>query len=113
MTPTMVAYAFLTLAVALNMAGHLMFKFGATTTVDVLRAFVSPFTVAGFVALALSSLGYVASLRTMALSIAMPTMVVGYLGTAVLAHWIWGEEFGAKQLAAFVLIGLGLGLLHR
>jgi drug/metabolite transporter (DMT)-like permease len=48
----------------------------------------------------------------MPLSIAMPSMVVGYLGTALLAHWIWGEAFGARQLAAFALIGLGLFLLH-
>jgi drug/metabolite transporter (DMT)-like permease len=39
-------------------------------------------------------------------------MVVGYLGTALLAHWIWGEAFGPRQLAAFAFIALGLLLLH-
>jgi small multidrug resistance pump len=109
----MTAYAFLALAIALNMAGHLMFKLGATASAEPLRAYVSPFTVIGFCAYGLSAIGYIAALRTMALSIAMPSMVVGYLGTALAAHWIWGEELGPKQLVAFVLIGLGLYLLHR
>ena len=108
----MMAYAFLGLAIALNMAGHLMFKFGAMEASGVLRAYISPFTILGLGAYGLSALGYIAALRTMALSIAMPSIVVGYLGTALAAHWIWGEEFGARQLAAFALIALGLFLLH-
>jgi multidrug transporter EmrE-like cation transporter len=107
------AYGFLTFAIALNMAGHLMFKFGATAAAEPLRAYVSPFTALGMVAYVLSAISYIAALRTMALSIAMPSMVGGYMGTALLAHWIWGEEFGPRQLAAFGLIALGLYLLHR
>jgi small multidrug resistance pump len=109
----MTAYGFLALAVALNMAGHLLLKLGATTAVEPLRAYTSPFTVLGMAAYALSVIGYIAALRTMALSVAMPSMVVGYLGTALVAHWVWGEEFGLRQLVAFALIGLGLYLLHR
>ena len=109
----MSAYGFLTLAIAFNMAGHLMFKFGATTTLDLMRAYVSPFTVLGFAAYGLSAFSYIAALRTIALSIALPSMVLGYLGTALAAHWIWGEEFGPKQVVAFALIALGLYLLHR
>jgi multidrug transporter EmrE-like cation transporter len=106
------AYGFLALAIALNMAGHVLFKFGATATPDPLRAYLSPFTVLGLGAYGLSAIGYIAALRTMALSIAMPSMVVGYLGTALVAHWIWGEAFGVRQIAAFALIALGLFLLH-
>ncbi len=106
------AYGFLASAIALNMAGHLMFKFGATAAAEPLRAYVSPFTALGMGAYALSTVGYIAALRTLALSIAMPSMVVGYLGTALLAHWIWGEEFGPRQPAAFGRIALGRYLLH-
>jgi multidrug transporter EmrE-like cation transporter len=106
------AYGFLALAIALNMAGHVLFKFGATATPDPLRAYLSPFTVLGLGAYGLSAIGYIAALRTMALSIAMPSMVVGYLGTALVAHWIWGEAFGVRQIAAFALIALGLFLRH-
>lgn len=108
----MKAYGFLALAITLNMAGHVMFKLGATTAVEPLRAYLSPYTILGLGAYGLSAVGYIAALRTMALSIAMPSMVVGYLGTALLAHWIWGEAFGLQQLAAFALIALGLFLLH-
>jgi undecaprenyl phosphate-alpha-L-ara4N flippase subunit ArnE len=106
------AYGFLALAIALNMAGHVMFKLGATAAAEPLRVYLSPFTIVGLGAYGLSAIGYIAALRTMPLSIAMPSLVVGYLGTALLAHWIWGEAFGARQLAAFALIGLGLFLLH-
>jgi small multidrug resistance pump len=105
-------YGFLALAIALNMAGHVMIKFGATAAAEPLRAYLSPFTILGLGAYGLSAIGYIAALRTMPLSVAMPSMVVGYLGTALLAHWIWGEAFGARQLAAFALIALGLFLLH-
>jgi small multidrug resistance pump len=108
----MKAYGLLALAIALNMAGHVMFKFGATAAADPWRVYVSPFTVLGLGAYGLSAIGYIAALRTMALSVAMPSMVIGYLGTALLAHWIWGEAFGVKQLVAFALIALGLFLLH-
>lgn len=108
----MMAYGFLGLAIALNMTGHLMFKFGAMEAAGPLRAYLSPFTILGLGAYGLSALGYIAALRTMALSIAMPSMVVGYLGTALVAHWIWGEAFGARQLTAFALIALALFLLH-
>jgi drug/metabolite transporter (DMT)-like permease len=94
------------------MAGHVMFKLGATAAAEPLRVYLSPFTIVGLGAYGLSAMGYIAALRTMPLSIAMPSLVVGYLGTALLAHWIWGEAFGARQLAAFALIGLGLFLLH-
>jgi multidrug transporter EmrE-like cation transporter len=106
------AYGLLGLAIAHNMAGHVMFKFGATAAVEPWRAYVSPFTLLGLGAYGLSAIGYIAALRTMPLSIAMPSMVVGYLGTALLAHWIWGEAFGPRQLAAFAFIALGLLLLH-
>ena len=108
----MTAYGFLAIAIALNMAGHLMFKLGATAAAEPLYAYISPFTALGMGAYALSAVGYIAALRTMALSVAMPSMVVGYLGTALLAHWIWGEAFGPRQLAAFALIAAGLYLLH-
>jgi drug/metabolite transporter (DMT)-like permease len=102
----------LALAIALNMAGHLMFQVGAMAAAEPLRAYASPYTILGLGAYGLSAIGYIAALRTMALSIAMPSMVVGYLGTALLAHWIWGEAFGPRQLAAFAFIALGLLLLH-
>lgn len=41
------AYGFLASAIAFNMLGHLMFKFGATVAADTMRAYVSPFTILG------------------------------------------------------------------
>jgi multidrug transporter EmrE-like cation transporter len=108
----MKAYGLLALAIALNMAGHVMFKLGATAAIEPWRAYISPFTLLGLCAYGLSAVGYIAALRTMALSVAMPSMVVGYLGTALIAQWLWGEAFGLRQLAAFALIGFGLYLLH-
>ncbi|HET8727429.1 MAG TPA: transporter, partial [Alphaproteobacteria bacterium] len=61
----------------------------------------------------LSAVAYIAALRAMPLSVAMPSMVVGYLGTAVIAHFLWDEPFGARQVAAFALIAVAMFLLHR
>jgi undecaprenyl phosphate-alpha-L-ara4N flippase subunit ArnE len=113
LSPLASAYAFLVLAIVLNMAGHLLFKAGAVAAADPLASYVAPYTLLGFGAYGLSALAYIAALRVMPLSVAMPSMVVGYLGTALVAHFLWGEAFGARQWAAFVLIAAGMFLLHR
>lgn len=109
----MTAYLFLVLAIVLNMAGHLLFKAGAIAAANPVASYVAPYTLAGFGAYGLSAFAYIAALRTMPLSVAMPSMVIGYLGTALIAHALWGEPFGARQWAAFALIAAAMFLLHR
>jgi len=107
------AYLFLVLAIATNAAGHLLMKGGALAGVDLFRALFHIKTILGVAAMGASAVVYVAALRTLPLTIAMPSMVAGFLMTAVIAHLIWDEPFGLRQLAAFGFIGIGLYLLHR
>lgn len=107
------AYIFLALAIASNAAGHLLLKGGAMAGADLLRALLHFKTILGIGALGGSAVVYVAALRTLPLSVAMPSLVAGFLMTALIAHLVWDEPFGLRQLTAFGFIGIGLYLLHR
>lgn len=107
------AYLFLVAAIASNAAGHLLLKGGALAGADLLRTLFHFKTILGVAALGGSAVVYVAALRTLPLTVAMPSLVAGFLMTALIAHLIWDEPFGLRQLAAFGFIGVGLYLLHR
>jgi small multidrug resistance pump len=107
------AYIFLAVAIAANAAGHLLLKGGAMAGSDMLRALLNVKTILGVGALGGSAVVYVAALRTLPLTVAMPSLVAGFLMTALIAHLVWDEPFGLRQLAAFGFIGVGLYLLHR
>ena len=107
------AYLFLVSAIASNAAGHLLLKGGAMASTDLFRALFHVKTILGIAAMGVSAVVYIAALRTLPLSVAMPSMVAGFLMTALIAHLIWDEPFGLRQLAAFGFIGIGLYLLHR
>jgi small multidrug resistance pump len=109
------AYLLLAAAIVTNVAGHVMFKAGAMSGAggEVMRSFVNLKVLFGFGAYGISAIAYIACLRTLPLSVAMPSMAVGYIGAALAAHWLWGEAFGVRQLAALALVALGLYLLHR
>ena len=109
----MTEYLFLAAAIATNMAGHVLFKAGAVSGADAMRIYVHGLTLGGFAAYGISALAYIAALRTLPLSVAMPSMVLGYVGATLCAFWLWNEPFGFRQVAALVLIGIGLYLLHR
>lgn len=109
----MIAYTYLVLAILTNVVGHVMFKYGATSGApSQIGAYIAPYTIMGFAAYGLSAFAYIAALRTMPLTVAMPSMVIGYLFAALVAHFMFGEAFGGRQLAAFASIGLGMYLLH-
>lgn len=110
--PSLATYFLLVLAVLTNMAGHVSFKFGAMAGENVAGSFLNPYTFVGFATYGFSAFAYIAALRTLPLSVAMPTMVLGYFGTALFAHYVWGEPFGVKQVIAFGCVGVGLYLLH-
>jgi multidrug transporter EmrE-like cation transporter len=111
----MTAYLLLGIAILTNVAGHVAFKQGALAGVGgaLLGSFLNLPVAAGLAAYGASAFFYIASLRQLPLSVAMPSMALGYLGTALVAHWLWGEAFGGRQLAALALVGGGLFLLHR
>ena len=88
-------------------------KGGALGGVDLSRALCHSRTILGIAAMAASAVVYIAALRILLLSIAMPCMDAGFLMTALIAHLLWNEPFGLRPLAAFGFIGIGLYLLHR
>lgn len=111
----MTAYLLLAVAILTNVGGHIAFKQGAMSGVGggLVASFANLPVLLGFVAYGASAVLYIACLRSLPLTLAMPSMAVGYLGAALVAHWLWGEAFGLRQLAALALIVGGLFLLHR
>jgi small multidrug resistance pump len=110
-----VPYLFLTFAVVTNMVGHVMFKVGANAGLDggLLRSLLSVPTFVGFAAYAASAVLYVGALRSLPLSVAMPTMVIGYVGATIVAGLLWNEPIGLRHAGALALIASAMVLLHR
>lgn len=109
------AYLLLACAILTNVAGHIAFKQGAMSGVggSLAASFVNMPVLLGFAAYGASAVLYIACLRSLPLTVAMPSMAVGYLGAALAAHWLWGEAFGLRQMTALALVAAGLFLLHR
>ena len=108
-------YLALTVAVLTNLTGHVLFKAGALagTSGGVWRSLLSVPTLAGAAVYGVSAVAYVIALRELPLSVAMPTMVVGYAGATIAAALLWGEPVGARHALALGLIALALVVLHR
>jgi small multidrug resistance pump len=110
-----VSYPALVFAIATNMTGHLLLKAGALAGANgsLLNSLTSLPTLIGIAAYGLSAVAYVAALRTLPLSIAMPSMVAGYAGATIAAAWLWHEPVGIRHAAALALIAAALTVLHR
>lgn len=108
-------YLALTVAVATNLAGHVLFKAGALAGGggSIWRSLLAGPTLAGVVVYGLSAVAYVVALRDLPLSVAMPSMVVSYAGATVVAALVWGEPVGARHALALGLIAVALVVLHR
>lgn len=108
-------YLALAVAIATNMTGHVLLKAGAVAGADggLLRSLLSLATLVGIGAYGFSAIAYVTALRTMPLSLAMPSMALGYAGATILASLLWNEPVGGRHAIALGLITLGLLVLHR
>lgn len=108
-------YLALSFAILANMVGHVMFKAGATAGLEgnLLRSLLSLPTLVGLVSYMGSAVLYVSALRSLPLSVAMPTMVVGYVGATIAAGVLWHEPVGVRHAAALGLIAVALFVLHR
>lgn len=108
-------YLALAVAIATNMTGHVLLKAGAVSGADrhLLHSLMSTPTLFGIAIYGVSAIAYVAALRTMPLSIAMPSMVLGYAGATIVASLLWNEPVGGRHALALGLIAFGLVVLHR
>lgn len=105
-------YAALAVGIALGIAGQILLKAGSARTSDVIAQFLNPYTVVGFAAYAGAAVFYIAAIKKIPVSLAYPTVSIGYVIVAYTAHLLWGEPFGIQQIAGLALITGGILMLH-
>jgi small multidrug resistance pump len=110
---TTVAYLALAASILLGIAGPIVLKSGAVGAPSFVAQLLNPMTIAGLTIYALASIGYIAALNRIPVSVAFPSVALSYAIIAVLAHVLWREPLGWQQFAGIVLIGGGILLIHQ
>jgi undecaprenyl phosphate-alpha-L-ara4N flippase subunit ArnE len=105
-------YVALAVGIALGIAGQILLKAGSARTDDVIAQFLNPFTIVGFAAYAGAAVFYIAAIKKIPVSLAYPSVSIGYVIVAYTTHVIWGEPFGIQHMVALALITGGILMLH-
>jgi multidrug transporter EmrE-like cation transporter len=103
-------WAVLAAAIATSMAGQALLKAGAGAA-DFLAQLRDARTLAGLALYAVAALLYIAALRRIPLSVALPCTAASYVAALLIGHYAFAEPLGAVQLAAIGLIAAGVLLL--
>ncbi len=106
-------YASLAVAVLLGVAGQVALKSGADGSATLADQFFNPLTAIGFAVYVLAALFYIVALKKIPVSIAFPSVSASYAIVAVLAHLLWAEPLGWRQIAGILLIGGGIIVIHQ
>jgi len=78
---------------------------------DLLFAPLHPYVALGIVLLMIFYISYLASLSWADLSYIMPSTTMGYVLTAVLAHFMLGEHVSLTRWIGILMISLGVGFI--
>lgn len=95
------------IAVALGAMGQLLLKMGTIQGKSTDELFTPPI-MAGLAVYFGSALLYIFSLRKIPLYIAFPSMSASYALVTYMAHLMWGDPFGEKQVLGISLISAGI-----
>lgn len=104
-------YLLLVLAIALGVSGQVCLRTGSATP-NLTGQFLSPWTIVGLMFYGLAAVSYMICIRYIPISIAYPSVALGYVVVAVIAHMRWNEELNAVNLGGMGLIVIGVALLH-
>lgn len=111
-------FAYLTLIVAIlfGVAGQLLLKYGMSRQPSFqIKQLLSLITnlpvVAGFAAYGISTLMYFKVLESLDLSLAYPTVSLGYVVVVLLSKWLFKEPVSKSRWAAVFVICLGVALV--
>ncbi len=105
-------YAALAVGVDLGNAGQILLKAGSARTTDVIAQLLNPYTIVGFACYGLAAFFYIAAIKKIPVSVAYPSVSIGYAVVAFAMHYFWGEPFGLQQIAGLALISGGILLLY-
>ncbi|MEM9245737.1 MAG: EamA family transporter [Cyanobacteria bacterium P01_F01_bin.153] len=108
------AYLMLAASVTLGAVGQVLLKWGASKpAASFIAQFLDPIVISGLGVYFVAAIFYTTALKQLPLSVAFPSVSASYAIVALLAFFIWKEPFGAKQIAAFILILAGVYLLNK
>ena len=105
-------YAALAVGIVLGIAGQIVLKAGSARTTDVIAQLLNPYTIVGFACYGLAAFFYIAAIKKIPISVAYPSVSIGYAVVAFVMHYFWGEPFGLQQIAGLALISGGILLLY-
>ncbi|MEQ8973875.1 MAG: EamA family transporter [Coleofasciculus sp. C1-SOL-03] len=107
------AYFALVISIMIGIGGQLSLKAGAMQGIGNKFFFLQPYIIVGLSSYFCASLFYIFALRQIPVSVAFPSVSISYVAVAFLAHLIWGEPFGIRQVLALGLIALGIYTLSQ
>lgn len=103
-------WCFLLTAIAATIVAQALLKAGAGA-----GSFIAQFwdwrTLAGLCIYGLSAMLYIAALRRIPLSVALPCTAVSYVLVALIGHFAFQEPLGPQRLIGLLLIGTGVVVL--
>ena len=111
-----VAYILLLIAVILGIIGQLLLKRGMSQRPDfqlrqIWLLVTDPAILAGFLSYGFSTLIYLQSLNTLDLSLAYPTVSLGYVLIILLSKILFKEEVKWTRWLAVIIICVGVALV--
>jgi small multidrug resistance pump len=99
-------------AICVGVGAQVLLKIGAEGAESIAAQFVRLSTIAGLALYLASAVLYVVALRKMSISIAFPTVSIGYVLIAAIDYFVFKEPLGLIQLGGLILIMAGVSLLH-
>lgn len=107
------SYILLAISITLGAIGQICLKMGALKSDAARFFFLEPRVIVGFGIYFISALMYTYVLKKLPLSVAFPSVSLSYVLVSLLAHLIFKEAFGLRQIISLFLIASGVFLLNR
>ncbi len=110
------AYLLLILAILFGVAGQLLLKYGMSKQpgfklVDILSLIKNVPVISGFLCYGISTLVYFKVLASLDLSLAYPTVSLGYVLVVLFSKRLFDEPVTAARWAAVIIICIGVAMV--
>jgi len=99
--------------ICVGVGAQTLFKIGAMGAESTIAQLLRVSTIAGLVLYLASAVLYVVALWQMSISIAFPTVSLGYLLITAIDYFFFKQPVGLVQLGGLILIMVGVALLHQ
>ena len=120
----LLSFSFIMAGVALNTVAQLCLKQGmlsigsadmnANALVEMaMKAILNPFIIIGMLCYVTSFAVWLIVLSRVEVSLAYPMLSIGYIVTAIVGYYFWGESLGVTKIVGIILICSGVAVMFR